>query len=310
MKNIASLTQVSVFVRIVELGSLSAAARELNLTPSAVSKSLAQLEHRLGMLLVKRTTRSLKLTDAGKVIYERANAIVQDVEDTLDAARQLQNCEGSLRITSSIAFGAKQLPRLVAAYMAANPAIDVNISLDDRCVNLAEENYDIALRITSGTDWGYAARKLAPIKWVYCASPRYLDRYGLVRRPQDVLNRDCLVYPAMTMSGNWVFDGPESVHVKVRPKLVSNSSLALREAALAAVGIACLPTYLVADDIAEGKLVTVAPDYRCAISHELYAMYYRSRFVNPVVRSFIDFLVEFLKDGGSWESEHPGAPHL
>lgn len=302
MKNLASLTQVSVFVRIVELGSLSAAARDLNLTPSAVSKSLAQLEQRLGVLLIKRTTRSLKLTDTGKTIFERANTILADVENTLDAARQHQLPEGELRVTSSMAFGARQLSSLMAGYVAAYPAVNAHIVLDDRCVNLAEEDYDVAIRITAGTDWGYAARKLTTIRWVYCAAPAYLEKHGPIDRPADLANRAGLVYPAMTLSGNWVFEGPDTTHVQVRPRLVSNSSLALREATIEGLGVACLPTYLVADDIVKGMLNVVAPKYQCAITHQLYAMYYRSRYINPVVRSYIDYLVDALHDGPPWDS--------
>ncbi|WP_454688975.1 LysR family transcriptional regulator [Achromobacter aloeverae] len=302
MKNLASLAQVSVFVRIVELGSLSAAARDLELTPSAVSKSLAQLEQRLGVLLIKRTTRSLKLTDTGKVIFERANTLLADMENTLDAARQFQCPAGDLRITSSIAFGARQLSSLMAGYLGKYPDVNAQIGLDDRCINLAEEDYDVALRITAGTEWDYAARKLATIYWVYCAAPAHLERHGQVNRPTDLAKRDCLVYPAMTLSGNWVFKGTVVEHVKVKPRLVSNSSLALREAAIDGLGVACLPTYLVADDIAAGRLAIVASEYRCAITHQLYAMYFRSRYINPVVRSFIEYLAERLRGTTPWDA--------
>ncbi len=310
MKNHASLTQVTVFVRIAELGSLSAAARDLNLTPSAVSKSLAQLEQRLGVLLVKRTTRSLKLTETGKVIFERATAILADVENTLDAARQHQRPEGTLRVTSAMAFGTRQLSPLIARYLQAYPAVNANISLDDRCVNLAEEAYDVALRITSGTDWDYAARSLAPIRWVYCAAPSYLARHGPVVHPADVEHRDCLVYPAMTLNGSWAFEGPTGLgYVKVQGRMVSNSSLALREAALNGLGIACLPTYFVSDDICKGALELIFPEHRCAIVHQLYAMYFRSRYINPLVRSFIDFVSDALHDTPPWDvvlqQKHP-----
>lgn len=302
MKPPASLAQVSVFVRIAELGSLSAAARDLHLTPSAVSKSLAQLEQRLGVLLIKRTTRTLTLTEAGRAVFDRATTLLADVENTLDAARQHQRPEGTLRVTSSIAFGARQLPGLMAGYLEAFPLVDAHIALDDRFVNLAEENYDVAIRITGGTDWGYAARRLATIRWLYCAAPAYLDKHGPIHQPQDLYQRSCLVYPAMTLSGQWAFSGPDTVHVAVKSRLVSNSSLALREATLDGLGVACLPAYLVADDIAQGRLAIVAPAYTCAITHDLYAMYFRSRYINPVVRSFVDYLADALEGVPSWEA--------
>ncbi|WP_241082019.1 LysR family transcriptional regulator [Achromobacter xylosoxidans] len=302
MKHSASITQVSVFVKIVELGSLAAAAKELEVTPSAVSKSLAQLEQRLGVLLLKRTTRSLTLTEMGKVIFEQATAILSEVENTLNAARQHQHPSGNIRISSSLAFGTKRLPSLITAYLKAYPDVDAHLALDDRMVNLAEDGCDIALRITASTDWGYAARRLATINWVYCSSPGYLAEAGPISSPEDLETRDCLVYPAMTLGGKWVFEGVRAVQVTVRSRLVSNSSLALRDAALSGLGVACLPTYLVCDDVVAGDLVIVAPDYRCAITHHLYAMYYRSRYVNPVVRSFIDFLVAKIGDIPPWDT--------
>ncbi|SAL02940.1 LysR family transcriptional regulator [Caballeronia calidae] len=186
LKSFATLTQITVFVRIGELGSLSAAARELNLSPSAVSKSLAQLEERLGVLLVKRTTRSLTLTETGRIMFERANAILSEIDTTLDEARQSQRIKGTLRLTCSIAFGSRQLTPILSRYLDVQSEVDANISLDDHCVNLAEENFDVAIRITSNTDSTYAARKLAMIHWAYCASPDYLSSHGAIEEPDDL----------------------------------------------------------------------------------------------------------------------------
>lgn len=303
MKLHASLSQVTAFVKIAETGSMSAAARELGLSPSAVSKSLAQLEQRLGVLLVKRTTRSLKLTDTGRLIFERASTILADVENTLDAAKQAKRPEGTLRITSSMAFGAEQLSSLMARYLTYHRLVDAQINLDDRCVNLAEEQYDVALRITAGTDWSYAARSLAPIRWVYCASPDLIRKHGPLRDPSSLESIDCLVHPTMTLSGRWAFSGKtESKHVQVKPRFVSNSSLALRQATIDGMGVACLPTYVVSKDIVNGALEIVCPDYSCTISHQLYAMYFRSRYVNPLVRSFIDFIADSLKGPPPWDA--------
>ncbi len=302
MKNFASLTQITIFSKIAEVGSLSAAARELHLTPSAVSKSLAQLEERLGVLLIKRSTRSLILTEHGRIILERANAIITDVENTLDVARQFGKPEGNLRITSSIAFGCKQASRVISKYLSVYPKVDANLSLDDRRVNLAEENYDVALRITSEVNSSYAARKLAEVRWVYCASPLYLSEHAPIRHPDDIATHACLVYPSMTKEGAWSFQQAEqTVVVKVKARLASNSSLALLEAALAGQGVACLPTYLVGEYIVSKQLQIVMPDYVSGINHTLYAMYYRSKYANPLVRSFIDFLVSEFGEHPPWE---------
>lgn len=302
MKSFATLTQISVFVRIAELGSLSAAARDLNLSPSAVSKSLAQLEERLGVLLVRRTTRSLTLTDSGRVIFERANAIITDVETTIDAARQSRRPEGNLRVTCSMAFGAEQLTPIMSRYLDAHPLVNTHVSLDDRCVNLAEENFDIAIRITADTDSGYAARKLAMIHWVYCASDSYLKNHPKIASPDDLVDHQCLVYPSMTVNGAWTFrQRDQTRHIEIRPRLTSNSSLSVRSAALQGHGVACLPTYLVSADIIRGDLKVVVPEYRAAMSHTLYAMYYRSKYASALIRSFIDFVVDDLGTIPPWD---------
>ncbi len=302
MKNLASLTQISIFARIAELRSLSAAARELGISPSAVSKSLAQLEEQLGVLLVKRTTRSLTLTDSGRVIFERANNILADLEFTLDAARQCQVPQGTLRLTCSMAFGSFQLTPLVGSYLERHPKASASVSLEDKLTNLVEDNCDLAIRITAKTDASYAARKLATIHWVYCAAPSYLNGSAHIRSPGDLAKHRCLIYPVMTADGTWTFLGKGDLqHIPVRPTLECNSSLGLREAAMRGYGIACLPTYLVATDIVRGDLGIVLPEYRPAITHTLYAMYYRSKYANILVRSFIDYLVDEIGEIPPWD---------
>lgn len=320
MKNLASLSQIMVFCRIAETGSLSAAARELNVTPSAVSKSLAQLEQRLGVLLIKRTTRSMTLTEGGRALLQRTGALLDTFEEALDEAHQFRSHPiGPLRLTSSVAFGCAQLSSITGRFIEGFPDVQVNISLDDRCVNLAEEDYDVALRITASTEWGYAARRLAPIRWVYCAAPGYLERHGGIHTPDDLAAHHCLVYPSMTLGNAWTFERGDAVqHIKVQARMVSNSSLALLAATLEQHGVACLPTYAVADHILSGKLEIVLPQYRSAITHTLYAMYFRSKYANPATRAFIDFIADelgalppwdaALRARLSWLSECHGAP--
>ncbi|MEM5312556.1 LysR family transcriptional regulator [Paraburkholderia sp. JHI869] len=304
MKSFASLTQITVFVRIAELGSLSAAGRELELSPSAISKNLSQLEEHLGVLLVKRTTRSLTLTDSGRVIFERASGILADLETTLDAARHSKNLQGNLRLTCSMAFGAKQLTPVLGRYLDAHSEVSASISLDDRLTNLVEENFDVAVRITSRTDSSYAARKLATIHWVYCAAPGYLDANESIHKPADIRRHRCLTHPAMTTEGAWTFRGKnDSQTVTIRSVLDSNSSLALHEAALQGKGVACLPTYVVASDILKGALQIVLPEYCPAETHTLYAMYYRTKYANALVRSFIDFVVDDIGRIPPWDRE-------
>ncbi len=307
MKSFASLPQLMVFAKIAETNNLSKAAKELNITPSAVSKSLALLEQRMGILLVKRTTRSVQLTEQGKAFFERVSTILTDVEAALDETNSFKSHpEGTLRLTCSIAFGCTRLMRFVGRYMEEYPNVNVHVTLDDRHANLNEEKFDIALRITETTNWAYSARKLAPIHWVYCASPTYLGNHGIPETPEDLLTQPgyrCLVYPAMTSHGAWTYwhDG-NLQEVKVHGALECNSSLALLAAALDHKGIACLPTYVASCHILNGGLKILFPSFRSASGHMLYAMYFQNRYKNPIIRSFIDFLVAEISPVPPWDA--------
>jgi len=305
MRGIGSLSQLIAFAKIVETGSLTKAARELNVTPSAVSKSLSQLEDRLGILLVKRTTRSLSLTEQGYAFFEHARTLLEEIERAVDEINRFRTrLEGTLRITSSIAFGLSQLQPLIARYMEAHPHVTIVLSLDDRFVNLAEEQFDVAVRVTATSDWGYAARHLGPIRWVYCASPRYLKTRGEPLRPSDLVNHRCLAYPAMMPNGLWSFRRDGQVEeIKISPVMICNSSSAILQAVLSDQGIACLPTYVASKSIVAKEVSLVLPQYRAATSHTLYAMYFKSKHGNPLIRSFLDFIADEIGDKAPWDME-------
>lgn len=300
MKHSTSLSQFVVFAKIAETGGLSSAARELGMTPSAVSKSLSQLEEQLGVLLVRRTTRAVTLTTHGSSFFQRISRILADVEDALDDVGDLRNqAKGDLHISCSIAFGCSQLVGVVSRYKKKYPDVNIHISLDDRLVNLSEENIDIALRITDATDGPYAARMLTQIRWVYCATPHYLSQYGRPLTPHDLSGQQhhLLVYPAMTRGGAWTYwHKGETEQVKIRASLECNSSLALLNFTLSSQGIACLPTYVADKHIKSGEIEILFPGYQAASVHTLYAMYFQSRYKNPLIRTFVDFIKDDLKN--------------
>ncbi|THF25787.1 LysR family transcriptional regulator [Pseudomonas atacamensis] len=303
MRHSAYLSKLEIFVKVVETGGLSQAGRELNLSPSAVSKSLAQLEAFLGTALIKRSTRNITLTESGKNIFHKVTLILQDVESTINAAKQYNEPMGSLKVTTPIAFSHSQLAKIMGAFTEKHPKINTTITLEDRCANLSEEEFDVALRITDRTTWDYPAKYLTEINWVYCASQGYLNKNGDVKDPQHLEKHCCLVYPSMTTNGAWSFikDGLYS-EVKVKGRIVSNSSLALIAMAVDDCGIVCAPAYAVADRINEGTLKVVLPEYKPAISHSLYAMYFKTKVHNPSVRAFIDFLASKFEHGAPWDS--------
>jgi DNA-binding transcriptional LysR family regulator len=303
VKIFATLSQIATFAKIAETGSLSNAARELNLSPSAVSKSLAQLEEKIGVLLVKRTTRSLVLTEHGKAFLERASMILNEVEETFAEASGFKGePSGTLKLTSSLAFGYAQLPDLIGRYMEAHPKVVSRITLDDRFINLSEQDIDVALRIAASNEWTYAARKIADIHWVYCASPAYIASHGPLNRPEDLAKHQCLVYPAMTLNGAWTFrEGSTIREVSIKGSLSSNSSLILCEAARDGQGVACLPTYVVSKSILDGRLNVVFPNHRAAFTHTLYAMHFQRKHSNPLIRSFVDFVADRLGPIPPWD---------
>lgn len=307
MKNFASLPQLIIFAKVAEAGSLSKAAKELNITPSAVSKSLTLLESRMGVLLVKRTTRNMALTEHGQSFFRRVATILRDVEQALDELDSFKlHPKGILRVTCSTAFGSMQLMNLVGRYMDLYPEVDVRVSLDDRHANLSEENYDLAVRITTGTDWSYTARKLARVRWIYCASPNYLDRNGRPTSVEDIFQSGrhrFLAYPTQDTQGSWIQwqEGELRHQVKVDGGSDCNSSLALMVAALNGTGIACLPTYIASSSVIDGKLEMLFPAERPENDQTLYAMYFQSRYTNPLIRTFIDFLVREIIPVPSWD---------
>lgn len=307
MRNSTSLSQRVIFAKIAETGSLSRAAKELNVTPSAVSKSLSILEAQIGVLLVKRTTHSSTLTAYGRLFFDKVSSILGDMDDALDEARSFKGSPtGRLRLTCSIAFGCSQLMEVVGRYMEVYPEVDVQVVLDDRFVHLGEEKFDVAIRITGDKDWPYSARKLAPIHWIYCASPTYLAQHGTPVCPDDLIlpgKHRCLVYPEMTQHGAWTYwHNGELYEVQVHGGLECNSSLALVAAALDDKGIACLPTYVASRYILDGKLDILFPSYRAASVHTLYAMYFQSRYTNPLIRTFIDFIVREIAPSPPWDT--------
>lgn len=304
MSSPASLKQLEVLVKIVECGGLSEAATHLNVSPSAVSKSLAQLESQLGTTLIKRTTRSFTLTEPGQYLYNRATKLLLDFNESLNTTAGYYNHpNGELRITCSMAFGYSHLATLANNFRGRYRDVDLYINLNDNFVNLNETNFDIALRISSEPPDNYAMRKLATVNWAYCASPQYLEDYGTPHSIQDLPHHQCLIYPGLTPVWKSIDEQGVAHQLKTRPPIQANSSLVLLKSVLENQGIAYLPTYLLGDLIEQGALVPLALDGKLThTTHGLYALYFPSRYSNPKVRAFIDFMLEQLQPVPIWDS--------
>ena len=288
-----NFSEMSVFVRVAQEGSFSAAARRLDLTPSAVSKQIGRLEERLGARLFNRTTRQISLTDVGQAFFARADRILGDLAEAERAVTDMAgNPRGLLRVSVPVAFGRMHLAPRLPSFLAANPEVQIDLTLNDRFADLVEEGFDLALRIGELADSSLIARKLAPNRRIAVAAESYLEAHGRPQRPPDLVDHNCLTYTYRAQRHDWEFHGPQGrEQVRVSGNLEANDAGALREALLAGLGIALLPLWLVGEDIRDGRLEVVLPDYPAPDS-AIYAVYAPGRFLSPKVRRFVDFLVE------------------
>lgn len=299
--NYTIFKRLEVFIKIVECNSLSIAAQKLSLAPSSVSRTLAKLEEQLGVILIKRTTRHIVLTDAGQYLYLRAQNLLINLNESLtNTASFYEHPQGELKITCSIAFGTCHLMKLFSEYRMITPDVSLSVDLNDHLVNLNEENFDIALRITQNPPLNFAMRKISEIHWLYCASPHYLTLKGTPKNIEELIHYDCLVNP--NVSHAWVIKDSlgNNVPLRITPLIQANSSLALLQAALNHQGIVCLPTYILGDYLQSKALIPILLNHHNESIYHLYALYCPSKYNDPKIRSFIDFLMIKFQDYAPW----------
>src|SRR5882672_6368696 len=297
-----ALTEMSIFSRVVAAGSLSEAARELGLSPAVVSRRLAALEARLGVRLVNRTTRSLRLTDEGATYYDTCARLLAEIEeaDATVAAGRVEP-RGALKVALPAAFGHLHVSPLIPRFAARYPNVQLALSLSDRAVNVIEEGFDLAVRIADLADSSLAARKLAPNRRVVCASPDYLRRHGVPQTPQDLAGHNCLTTSDFTMT--WDYKDPEgkSGAVRVSGRYACDNWEVLREWALAGLGVALKSTWDVRRHLEDGSLVPLCPGYTFGTDVAIYAVYPHRRFLPAKTRAFIEFLAESFGPEPYWD---------
>lgn len=308
------LEDLQAFARVVDARSFSGAAKLLGTTKSAVSKQVARLEQQLGTRLLHRTTRSISATAEGRGVYERAQRLLEEAQ-ALDAelAGQREQPRGVLRLSTSTAFGNLQFTALMADFCARYPQLQVVLGLNDRYVDLAEEGFDVVLRLTGRPSPGLVARKLADVRFVLCASPAYLATHGTPSSVAELAGHRCLRFGYLHAPERWRFrhetlgeqEAEISGALRFESGLTANSSESLRVAALAGMGLAVLPTYAIGPDLREGRLTALLPGWTPlggpAEANVLYAVYLPSRFPSPKVRALIDFLVERFGEVPPWD---------
>jgi DNA-binding transcriptional LysR family regulator len=286
------LAAIRAFISVAEEGGFSAAAQELGLSKSAASRQIAALEEALGTQLLKRSTRSVRLTDPGYAYLERCRAVLADLDEADRVVAALQNePKGLLRINAPMSFGVSHAAPAVADFMLRYPDLQVALILNDRFVDPYEEGFDVTLRIGELEDSSLAARKLAQIEMGLFASPSYLEKHGRPRGPDDLRSHWSLHYGRPTGQVDWALRGGATHSVPIRYRLCSNNGDALRIAAAAGLGIALIPAFLVRDELTSGALVPLLDGFEPRPIN-LYAIYPPTRFLAAKVRVFIDFLAE------------------
>ena len=273
------LTGLEVFAKVASNGSLSAAARAMGLSQTMVAKHIAALETRLGVKLFHRTTRRLSITEAGRNYLEASERILAEIE-AADANVAVDRVvpRGLLRLNAPVAFGSRQIAPLLAEFAAGYPHLAIELGLNDRLVDLAEEGWDLAIRIGNLSNSSLIARRLAPCRVVVCAAPSYLKARGTPPTVSSLAEHNCLGYTlSQTSVDRWVFGARAEVNVRVSGNLRANNGEALRAAAIAGQGVIYQPTFIVADDLRAGTLVALTLDHPTFELGGIFAVYLPDR---------------------------------
>ncbi|MCA1867983.1 LysR family transcriptional regulator [Agrobacterium genomosp. 3] len=285
--------EMMVFVRVVEAGSFSEAARLMLMTPSTVSKLIARLESRLGVRLIERSTRRLALTEEGQFYYERSQALLSQLDETeQQIAQGGAEAEGVVRVTSSVSFGTTAVEPILPAFFEAYPNVIVDLSLSDDVVDLYLDRTDIAIRVGKLADSNLMARKIGETKRCIVASPAYLERHGTPTAPEELVNHNCLGFNFRRAMPVWPMrEGGRIVERMLSGSLLVNNGDTLRRMAIAGVGIIRLADYHLRGPIERGELVELLSDSDIGVVDEVHALYRGSQFLPARVRAFLDFTV-------------------
>jgi DNA-binding transcriptional LysR family regulator len=297
------LDAMAVFARVVEAESFSGAARALGLSKSAVSKQIGRLEDRLGLRLLNRTTRRLSLTEAGAAFYQGCQRVVAEAEAAERAVTRLASApRGRLRVNAPMSFGVRHISPALPEFLGRYPELAVDLTLNDRVVDLVEEGFDVGVRIARLADSSLVARRLAPSRSVLSAAPAYLEARGVPRALDQLEHHACLIYSYQATGEAWRLTGPEGERrLKVSGPLRVNNGDALLAAALGGLGVALLPCFICGDDLRAGRLVRVLPDWEASADSAVSAVYPAARHLSPKVRAFVDFLAERFGDKPYWD---------
>jgi DNA-binding transcriptional LysR family regulator len=290
------------FVEVVNGHGFTAAAEKVGMSRAQISKSVMQLEQHLGTRLLNRTTRRISLTEIGRVYYERCKSILQDIEEIEGIAmEQTGKPHGTLTLSAPTSFGTMHLNDAIPHYLKKHPEVQISLKLADRFVDVVAEGYDLVIRIAELEDSSLIARKIAPCKRVFCASPEYLKKNGAPKVPQDLAIHHCLIYSNELKADTWVLHGLEGAEsIKVNGPVCADNGDILKSSAIAGLGITLLPTFIVGADLKSGRLQQVLTNYSPP-EISIYAVFPSRRYLSAKVRTFVDFLSDYFGDEPNWD---------
>ena len=288
--------EMRTFASVIEMGSFVRAADTLSMSKAAVSRYVSDLESRLGVRLIQRTTRKLSLTEEGEVFYARCKEILAGLDEAeAEISLRTGQAVGQIKISAPVSFGILHMASLWGVFISQQPKISLDITLSDRVVDLVEEGIDVAIRIGRLPSSTMISRKLATTRMVLCASPAYLRRTGKPKKLADLTDHAVLAFSYWSGGDEWQFEGPLGTEsVKVKPRMHANSGDTCRGGALEHQGIILQPTFLVGTDLQLGALVEVLPQYK-SIELGIFAVYPSRKHISPKIRLLIDFLVDWFK---------------
>lgn len=291
------LTSVRVFARVVELESFSEVARRMGITPATVSKHVASLETALRARLINRTTRRLYVTDAGHRLYEHCVRVLNELDQAESELAEIRGePAGSLRVTAPLMLALAKISPRLPGFLERYPRVTLDLDLSIEKLDLLQERIDVAVRIAESVDPGFVAFKLATYKRVFCASPEYLGKRGVPATPEDLSHHNCLISRGATLNASWPVSRDGTIgNVRVSGTLIANNGHVVHDAVLAGIGISMTAHWIVADDLASGRLVEVLPDYAPS-NRAVYAVLPRQGALMPKIRAFVEFLRECCAD--------------
>jgi DNA-binding transcriptional LysR family regulator len=293
-----TLTRMRAFIDVVEAEGFSAAARKIGRSKALLSKYVRELEDELGALLLNRTTRQFSLTEAGHAYYKRATEIVREIDTLAESVRDTSGeVKGRIKLSAPRSFADVEIGQSLIDFARDFPDITLDIRLDDRFVDLVEEGFDVAIRITRMEDSSLVARRLRPFSIRFCASPEFIAAHGRPEKPQDLTNLPCIIDTNGRWLNNWPFmkEGGEMLSVAVAGRMEVNSPIASRAAAIAGLGLAPLPDFIAEPALASGKLVSVLDDW-VPTGGGIFVIYPHRRYLPAKIRVFVDYLARWMKN--------------